>query len=218
MKKIFFALVFAVAGVCTANAQVFVGGSVGFDANFGKYKAGSSSTDKDTYSSLIVSPKVGFQMSDNMAVGAEVGISRLATKTPNYSGGNDLKSNITMWGFAPFLRYTLVEADRLSVLLEGSVGVEGGKSKSKLGSNSSDGPKLFGYSATVLPVVSYNLSDRMALELSSDFLRFGFTSLTTKDDSGSTETKDIDNDFGLGINSGTGNYISAFELGIIFKF
>ena len=209
MKRFFIVAVILSASVCAVNAQIFVGGDVGFDINFGKYKNDGVSVDNPTYTTFSISPKVGYYLSDKLAIGMELGVNSSIAKT-SQTEGDDYKLSRTLINVAPFVRCGLIEVDKLSLLLEGSVGLVFGKDKAKQGSVSADGSKYFGFGAFVLPVLSYDLTDKLALELSCDFLRFGFSSLSEKYE----KEKETSNDFGFGLNSGDG----TLNLGLIFKF
>ena len=219
MKKVIIVCVVLIAAVLTSNAQVFVGGGLGVDFNGGKYKGGSVSIDSPSKFSFNFTPKVGFYLNDNFAIGLEVGLSSTTTKTPKeiYGWSDDRKVSSFGWEVGAFARYNLLGTERLSLLLEGTLGVGGEKSKTKQGSTTQDGDSETMFGISVLPVLQYSLTDRLCLEMSCDFLRWGFLSSTVKD-ADDYGLKITTNSFGFGVNSGTLSVISILNLGLIFKF
>ena len=133
MKKVFLAVVVMFATVTMSSAQVFVGGGVGFDLTGGKYKGGGASIDKPSGMAFNFTPKVGYYLSDDLAIGLEVGLVSLSMKTPKeltYSG-DEIKQSIFGWGVSAFARQKLVGDEKISLHLEGSIGIAGAKGKTK---------------------------------------------------------------------------------------
>ena len=223
MKKLFIACVVLMAAVLTSNAQLFVGGSVGLDFGGGTTKRGNTSSDKPTHLAIEFSPKVGFYLSDDFAIGLEVGFFNALEKTKGTGGSSDIKDNTFGWGFSPFARYNVIGGEKLSLLLEGAVAIQGYKSKYTSGSTTSNGNPVTAFSVGILPVLSYSLSDRLDIEASCDFLRFGFQTVIVKS-SANSDNKNISNNFGFGINSsfqdfhGTGSTPPDWKVGVVFRF
>ena len=217
MKKVIIALAVLIAAVFTSNAQVFIGGGVGMDLSGGKYKSGSNSTDKPTVLSVEVTPKVGFFLNDDFAVGLQAGIISETRKWN--SGSQDNKNSFFGWGVLGFARYNAIGGDKLSLLLEGSVGLRGGKMKYKRGSaTTEDNPEL-SFGINLLPVLSYSLTDRLNIEVNCEFLRlgFGYSVITDSDDSNNKSTS---TSFGFGANTGSDEFFTSpiLNIGLIYKF
>ena len=232
---------FFLAAILTANvasAQIFVGGSMGFDYWNGKdsFKGEKQSTGSEF--EFKIAPRAGYYLNDDLAVGLEIGI---AFYTNNIPEGNRWKNsvirdggkvNIVRWNVGTFARYNLFGTEKFSMLLEGGIGIGGEKEKLTVGSTINEGAYVFKFNIGILPVLSYNLSDRFSIEASTDFLRLGFQSLTVTDDKGTEdEGKWTNNYFGLGVgsNSRVISYdfssdalglpeLSLFRLGVVFKF
>ena len=88
MKKLFIAVVAAFIGF-SANAQLYVGGNIGFTSNS---DAGRTS--------VTILPEVGYSLDDNMSVGAVLGFQNYAVKDSYSSSDVILK---------PYFRYTFLE-------------------------------------------------------------------------------------------------------------
>ena len=219
MKKVLISFILLVTVVLSSNAQVFVGGGLGVEYSNGKSKFGGSSYDLPQTLAYSISPKVGFYLNDNFAIGLEAGF---ISKTDKETVSNiDYKDITTGWGIGAFARYNMVRVDRLSLLLEGSASFGELKTKEKAGSNTIDGDPTTVIGVSVLPVLEYSLTNRLSLEASCDFLRLGFQSLTTKDVDNSSNKVTV-NGLGFGVNSFGFNALSLepssmFKIGLIFK-
>lgn len=225
-RKVLVVIAVAVLTAGYAQAQVFVGGGLGVDFTGGKVKNGGTSVDLPSGFAFSFTPKVGYYVSDDFAIGLEVGLLTGTIKVPAYSYSEEWKFNLTQWGVGAFARYQLAGVDKFSLLLEGSIGVQGAKTKETSGSTTEEGPSIFAFGIGVLPVLSYSVTDRLSIEASCDFLRLGFQSATTKR-SGNSDYKSTTNTFGLGVNSQTINldydnedisFSNLLTVGLIFKF
>ena len=226
MKKILFSVLFACMMVICVQAQVFVGGSFGFD--YSEYKESSGST---TYKGPAVfafefSPMVGFYLTDNFAIGTKI---NLGVFGMNDREDKPTKDQATLIGFSPFIRNNLVSVGNLSLLLETSVGVNAISSKSTYESVSVDGPSALIVGISAVPILSYNFTDRLSIEMHTNILRLGLGTSVVKEKFGSTEYKDTNTYFGFGVNpSGLSSTImnefdilineTPFQIGMVFKF
>jgi len=214
MKKVFLAVLFASMMAVSANAQLFVGGSLGFDISADKSTWGTTVSNGDLDVSFDFSPKVGFYLSSVFGVGV---ITHFGLGLTNDRDNNPTKYSTVKWGFGPFMRYTLLSRGDFSMLVEGGAGVYGTVSKRTMGSTTNKAPSTFGFDISAMPVLSYSLTNRVNLEASSNLLRFGFGLETTKSGAGDSLSKDTTTSFGFGID-GYDFFNSDFKIGIIFKF
>ena len=83
------------------NAQVYVGGGVGF---------ANTDNGHDDYSSFKFLPEVGYTINDEWSAGAVLG----------WEGSN--KGNTKAWTFSPYARYTFLKNNVVSAFLDGCVG------------------------------------------------------------------------------------------------
>jgi len=201
MKKLFLALIFAGITALSAQAQTysfFAGGTLGFDLN-------SSKSDGDkgpSTTSFEISPMMGYYLKPNVGVGLELTIGN-SSRNSNYSGSS--KDNTFEWGFSPFIRYNLLPIGKLSLWVQGNVGVRGSSQK--------DGPSTFEFGLWVAPFLSYSITDRIDLEVSTGLARFDLSMKSHKNgDYKSTETN-----FGFGANS-RDFFKSPYQIGLIYKF
>ena len=198
MKKIFITLTLAATTVLYTHAQEynwFTGATIGFE--YKSQGSGSSNT------SFEFSPKVGYYLSDKFGAGIMITLANRSSSNDSEWGSS--KSNTFEWGFSPFMRYKLFSKGDFSILSEGGIGVHGTSQK--------DGPKTFGFGIWAAPIITYRLSSRIDLEVSSGLARFDF-SIDSHNNGGykSTETT-----FGFGVDS-RDFFKSPYQIGLIYKF
>ncbi len=212
MKKLFLVTIVAFAMSSISNAQFFVGGGVGFDLTGGKTVIGSTTTDKPKTTSFDFSPVVGYVLSDNLEVGLELSLNTEKTKTfdtPETIG------KTTGFGLSPFARYYAVKMDKFGIFAQGVLVYNLETSKLTVSSTTTKGPKTTTLGFGVLPGISYDLNDQISLLAHINGLNLGFTRETEKDDNGN---KDIDNNFGFGVNLNGIVTTGAISIGAIVKF
>ena len=219
MKKVIISFVVLVAAICSSNAQVFVGGELGMGFYGGNTKDGNTTVDSPTTLSMRFSPKVGFYLKDNFAIGAELW---LVTNVFNDKAVND-ETKITDlgWGIAPFARYSVFEFGKFSVWFEGAASVYATSSKSKTGDISTDRPSTFTAGLSVAPLLSYSLTERINLEMDLNFLGLGIHSATqTTKVSEGDDIKRNNTSFSFGANSNSvfAGDLGTLTIGFIYKF
>ena len=192
MKKTI--LIMLVSVLCTGfvNAQVYLGGSLGFNTETEKPEIG----DKTTTTSFSFAPEVGYSLSSKFDLGIALGISNSKTKV----GTVENKSNL--WGIAPYARYSPVEFGKFSIWGQADLFIAGGERNLQ---------KFTSFGLDIHPVLKYDLSDHFSLLANLNFLNFGFSQTKIKD--GSTTTN-----FGLGIDSGDVVTLGAISVGFVYKF
>ena len=205
--------------VLTANyaqaQKYFAGGKLGVDYKDGKYSYGTSTTNRPSTSSFEISPMLGYYLSENLGAGVKISLGMSIRN--DRAEEEPTKNTSSDWGFGPFLRYTALSRGDFSILIEGGLGIFGSSSKTTYGSSSNDGPKHFGFDISVVPLLSYSLTDRVSIEASTNLARFGFTTQTEKRGSGESQSKDTESSFGFGIDS-YDFFKSPYQLSLIFKF
>jgi len=215
MKKVFLALIFAGMTAMSAQAQTFfVGGALGVDYNDGKHSSGSTTTNRPSTISFEISPMLGYYLSENLGVGVMVNI---GMSTWNDRADDPTKNKSFDWGFGPFLRYTVLTRGDFSILMQGGAGIFGSSSKVTYGNTTDKGPSTFGFDIGIMPLLSYSLTDRVSLEVSSNLARFGFTMETEKTGSGDSQQKETESSIGFGVDS-FDFFRSPYQIGMIFKF
>ena len=196
MKKLLFAAI-AVFTFGAANAQeggtggfskgnIFVSGGLGFNST----KEGDFKT-----SSVEFSPAVGYFVSDNIAIGARLGIA--SGKEDNGIAENKASS----FGAEVFGRYFWTPASQFSLFGELAVGMGSTKFEPEVGPEEKS--QTFGVNAGV--GVNYFISNQFAIEA-------GWAGLGYNTDDNGGDGAEETNSFGLNID------LSAINFGLTYKF
>jgi opacity protein-like surface antigen len=165
--------------------DVFVTGSIGI---------GSESTGDDKTNSFNISPKVGYFLMENIAVGGALGYTSGKTESP---GIPDVKTS--EFSIGAFGRYYVTPASSFSIF--GEVGVD--YIHSKIEAATEDNSNAFRIG--LAPGVNYFVSEHFALEA-----KFGILSYRTdKPDADGVEKTDS---FNFGLN------FTDINLGLIYRF
>lgn len=221
MKKILLSMAM-LAFIGSANAQLWFGGSVGFNSNSDKdvIKAGGQEIkSKSVANSFSLSPKVGFQISDDLAVGARLTFTSAKTFPDKEDNANNWTKSSTV-SFAPFARYTFASFGKFALkgVAEMSFGVESPKSSAHVGgkTQTTNGDKTTTIALNVYPMVSYTISDHFDLEAGLNFFGLSASSATTKD-ADDSNNKETVNSFGLMGNSDNVLTVGRVTIGFIYK-
>lgn len=212
MKSYKIALIALFALLSTGlNAQVFVGGNFNVNFSGGKNDSGTSTTDKPSSFNLGLSPKIGKFLSEKAAIGVSLNFSMTGS---NNHANTETISNSSSFGVSPFLRYYAIKMNKFSVFGQGNIGFSYAASKTKFGTDVTDGPKTTTLSLSVFPAVAYDLNEKLSLETSINVLGFGLYQSTAK--SGSFKETNTSANFGAGL----GNIVNVgnITIGAIYKF
>lgn len=180
MKKILMTL-FVAAMAMTANAQVYVGGSVGI----GSVKFGSN--DAETTYKFV--PEIGYNLNKDWAVGLAFGYQKGACSIGNGNYGQDVSTELVQVN--PYVRYTAVKTNFVNVFVDGGVG---------FGSYKDLGTQ---FQLGLRPGVAVNLNKNISFVAHVGFI--GFESFSPKGDGDSSNTVGVDLDgnnitFGMYVN------------------
>lgn len=149
MKKIVL-LMFVVCAALTANAQVYVGGSVGFWHN----------DDADATSYKII-PEIGYNLSDKWALGMEIGYYHAEDGIFN----GEIMPETNFFSVAPYARFIYYENGIVRLFLDGGFGFGTYKIKD-LGDSEN------GFEIGIKPGIAVKLNDRFSLISKIGFLGY----------------------------------------------
>ena len=142
MKKILTTIAAAFVAV-TMSAQVYVGGTLGFQS-----KDVNGGGKKEAATTFTINPEVGYNLDDAWAVGINLGYT-----TTNLSGNHKLSDNVSEFSFNPYVRYTFAKLDMVNFFADGMVS----------GSIYDDGEdKLNSWGIGIQPGVAVNLNDKVS--------------------------------------------------------
>ena len=219
MKKLFITIAF-VAATMFAQAQLFVGGELGFA--FGSTKVESTKVNKSF--DFTLAPTVGYMFNDNMGVGIDLLFNLDKDKTPKTEGmQTDDVNTLTTFGFAPYFRYVFAEIDNFKFYADAKINFEMGKAKNKYDGKTTEGDKTTDFGINIVPGLQYNFTDHISMVASLNVLSLGFNSSTVKsqeevwdpttEDFVTKEVKTTTSGFGLGINGAT-----PLTVGFVYTF
>ncbi len=215
MKKVFLTLALA-AFAFAANAQFVVGGNIGFNTTGGSenrnhvdaiaaanydFTIPGDLGNQNTLT-LTILPKIGYQLNDNMQVGAQFGLEYTSTKDfsgynaihiqdANFEGWNSTTQNAIV--IAPYFRYNLTEFGSFTVFCEAklNVNITPNAKRHIYESAYTDAfsvnhaevdadDETYSYKSTVIglsvvPGLNYKLNDNISVDIYCDLLRLGFT-------------------------------------------
>ena len=181
----------------SANAQVWIGGEVGFNTSTNTVKVNGVSTDETT-NNFTIAPEIGYNLSDKWAVAVKVAFA--------HSGNNaQVAALVANWGinnattnaFAinPYARYTFVKFEKVNLFVDGGVGY----THTKAGD-----AKNNQFAIGLMPGVAVNLNEKLSFVAHVGFL--GYENEKVKGDDKSTNT------FGFDLNG------NALSFGVYYNF
>lgn len=138
MKKLIIFLMF-LGIMTTANAQAYVGGTLGIAVNHVSYDGASS-----TNSAFLVSPEAGYYFNNTWAVGTSLGV--------QYQDNAGI--GITTFAILPYVRATFAHASVFDFFGEIAMGYA---------HESAEGNGVGGFTSGIRPGFVAHLSDRFAL-------------------------------------------------------
>jgi hypothetical protein len=189
MKKVILTMLVAIVGMGFVNAQVYLGGSIGFGMNNSKPKKG----DKVSQSAFSFAPEVGYSLNQDLDLGLKLNV--LNEKMEDKSKSNS-------WAIAPYVNYSFVEFGRFGVWGQAELFVGGAKV---------NGLKSTSFGLNIQPVLKYSLSDNFLLTTNLNFLNVGFNQ--TKFKNTRTDTR-----FGIGVDANNVANTNDITVGFLYKF
>ena len=215
--KVIISFVVMMAAIFSGSAQVFVGGGLGMSFGNGKSSLGSTDNSSSGFG-FNISPQVGYFMTNDLAIGvsAYLGNNWSDSKRidPDYPlNEGEQKSSRSSWGISAFGRYKLMELgiDKLSLLAEGSIGVQGSHEKHTANGSTTKYPGSTVYGVNTRPVLSYKLSDKIDVLAYCNFLTIGYNYQTNNNPELNHKSKSHNFNFGF-------NSFSDLDIGFIYKF
>ncbi|MDR1153782.1 MAG: hypothetical protein LBL04_03650 [Bacteroidales bacterium] len=228
MKTRFAILLGMLAAATTAgNAQFFVEGSVhvSYSGSESEYHRPTDALllSSSSSSSIGISPQAGYWLNDGIAVGVKVNLIR---RTSKFTGPDpidpeqEIERNYSTpeWRFSVFGRYKLWGTEKLSLLVDGSIGIGGNYTKDISGSSGKVEARSM-IRINVFPMVSYDLTEKLSIIAACDFLSLSFTSETVKNLS--TDNRSVSKAskvFGFNTRSTIFSSLTNMSIGFIYNF
>ncbi len=197
----------------TAQAQLYVGGSLGLGTQSGKVKVAGKESDKASTFSFAFKPEVGFFVGDNLAIGARPMFAMV--KENDHVSPTETIITTSTFGIEPFVDYYLAEFGDFRFLLEATVPFGYSKVKTKFGSTTTDGDPEISLGVNITPVIGYGLDDHWTLRAALNFMNVGFGMTKIKHDSDNF-TSDVN--FSFGANMDNVFTTGLLTVGAVFAF
>ena len=155
MKKIILTALVAIASI-TANAQVWVGGQLGFSVTNPNDDADKNLTE------FTIAPEIGYSLSDKWDIAIALGDKY--SKPEDFDATNDFFVN-------PYARYTFFQTGKVGFFLDGGFRIQAGDSPTQWGVGLRPGVK-FAASDKVTFVASFGGLGYKKVE--DEYSKFGF--------------------------------------------
>jgi hypothetical protein len=212
MKKISILFIALVATIATVNAQYFVEGSVSMSYSDSENTSAGGLTNSGSYFGVGISPKIGYWLSDNFAIGASVHASVINRKNTN-SASQESKDNYQRFGASVFSLHKMLSAGKFVLLLENSIGISETKDNNFY---TSDDKSILTFGISTVPALVYDISEKISLVTTCNFLSLNLSHSTTKYKD--SDRKQTSNNFDVGANSTVFNSLGYISIGFAYKF
>jgi len=213
MKKDIFKFIIALlfASFTTAShAQWFVGSNFGYQYASEKESLNLFGTGK-VCSEFSFALMFGYQ-TNRFAMGGRIGFAQ-NTATFNANEPYSITKKRTFFGVQPFVRHTFVEYGKFSMFANVGIHLFIRRIQEAPPVGFLEDRIRLGINLT--PVVSYNLSQKINLEVSLNFMNLGWNREQRNLGIGN---KNPNTYFGFGANSGNGIDVGAVSIGFIYNF
>ena len=219
MKKIILSVLAIAAMATTANAQLWVGGSVSFSHSDAASKTSDTKHKSGSINTFAFAPKVGFDLNEQLSVGGMFNLRTEMNKNYTYDVDdkeNVLKNTSSTIGVTPFARYKFAEFNKFGLVAEAGLPISHASSKTDNGSKTIKGNPATAIGLYVKPILTYSLNDNFQLECGLNFLSLNAEHSVIKDRDNS-KNKSINNNFNFGANTGNVVNVGNITIGFIYR-
>lgn len=193
MKKLFILVAAALLSI-SANAQWYVGGTLGLNVD-GNKTTSAVSTSNSTDFKFNLAPEVGYYLSDKLAVGGFLNINTGFNNSKN-EAIEDTEDGLTRfgWSIEPYVKYKFWGIGKFGIW--GQAGVWIGTSTTKVKAAADSSVPTVNYGIEVLPVLTYDLNEHFTLDAYIDCVSLSYNGSCHNDKK--NDIKSTSNSFGLG--------------------
>ena len=220
MKKILLSML-TIAFAVTANAQLWIGGGIGFNSGSTKNIADTETTSNKDSLTLSISPKIGYRINK-----LDVGLKFTYATTRLYPDKEKSDNNwnqTTSYGASAFARYAFISVGDFSLRAVADISVGVSAPKTSKGDKDkepkiTDGDKTTAVAFNLYPMMSYSFSDHFELEAELNFLGVSAAFAQKSIDDDKVDKSVNYSSIGLAINNNAAAISSLMNVGLIFKF
>lgn len=222
MKKVLLTLALA-AFAFTANAQFVIGGNISAYHNGAHDDNYTAAYPSNASTNLSIMPKIGYQLNEDMQIGAQLGWSYRYTR--NYAGAdNTYMSNSPRSAFsiAPYFRYNFATWKKFTIFCEATLNFTLGfetethtivNGSEAAGSPVKNGNNYTSFGISVVPGMNYSFSDKFSMDLYVNIARLYWN--MTSYDGASEHSWGIDADMNK---QSINNHLNTFGIGFNYHF
>lgn len=204
MKKFLMTIAAAFAAV-SMNAQVYVGGSLGFSNN-----KSNTATTETTVTGITVAPEIGMALDDKMGVGIAIGFGSNKNKTEyvgTAAGTPSVETTVTTFALKPYLRYQVFQVSKFNVFVDGGIDFAIQSQK--------DMKAGMDLGVFVTPGIAYNVTDKWSIVGKLDnMFAFGYSKSPVADVAGAP---DAPTSINCGLSTGGFN-VGSLSFGVYYNF
>ena len=217
MKKIFLSVLAIAAMATTANAQLWLGGSVSFSHSDSKREMDNTKLSNPSSNSFSFSPMVGFELNEQLSVGGKLNLSTRTDKSSASNGAieDEQKNVVNSVSATPFARYKFAEFNKFGLVAEAGLPIGTALTKADNGINTQKSQQT-SISLYVAPLLTYSLNDHFQLECGLNFLSLSANHSVTKDRDNS-KNKNTSNSFRFGANTDNVVTVGNITIGFIYR-
>jgi len=226
VKKGVVLLIILVANIVAGNAQFFVEEITEISYNSHKNSVDGVSHTGPSNFSIGIKPKVGYYLNEHIAMGVNpsfyYSVSKMMISDPdNPDRRIEYKELLPFWQFSVFGRYKLWGfgrynplwgTDKVSLLLESSIGLGGAIQKEKTALKTEKKSTSSQFIISVSPTISYDFNKKISLIIQCNFLNLKYQYAKTKQVNDGVSRKI--SDFRVGLS----DKASFFNIGGIYNF
>lgn len=160
MKKFLMTIAAAFAAT-TMSAQMYVGGTIGYDNSTAKTSASEVTTNK-----FSINPEVGMALDDKLGVGIILTFETGSKETKYTNGDPTTKPSTTKFGLKPYARYQMFKAGKCNIFMDGGVDFSIDKDKEvayDANGNAIDNKAGMNLGLFLAPGIAYNVNEKWSI-------------------------------------------------------
>ncbi|MFQ3213463.1 MAG: hypothetical protein ACJAT1_002382 [Marivirga sp.] len=178
----------------TSAGSLFAGGTLQFSTRGGEQSVGANSVEKSTFTTFSFAPRVGYFISDQIAIGAGVGYNMTKDTDPDgdYSSTNYID-------FSPFARYYMPVNELVNFYGQGAIGIASGGSKAVTNNTEVDTGDIFAFNVGVRAGIALFPSEHINIDLGFNII--GFNRMKNTNPVTDPAVEDVTNTFTFGFST-----------------
>ena len=195
----------AVAVAATMNAQMYVGGNIGFNTSSNKTNPAAEATNTQ----FTINPEFGYQLDDKLGVGIQLGFTTRNNKTENTTVDpkTTVEAKSTTFSIKPYVRYQALTFGKANIFVDGGLNFAT--------TSQEDMKNEMDFGLFVTPGISFNVSEQWSIVAKlNDVFTFGYHKDAIADVAGAPDAPSRIN---AGLSTGGFN-LGSLTFGVYYNF